>query len=74
MRTYTITCESGTVALVRARSADDAEREWDDAVRRRAADRWHDGASDAGGHCHVRPRRARLSMTDERLALARDYR
>lgn len=34
MRNYTITCVSGTVVLVRAASADAAERTWDAAVRR----------------------------------------
>ena len=34
MKNYTFTCDSGTVVLVRAKSAEEAEREWDASAER----------------------------------------
>jgi hypothetical protein len=64
MRNYTITCDSGTVALVRASSETAAEKAWDREV--------------AAGHAEERiaGTTSRASRSDVRqcVALGHDYR
>jgi hypothetical protein len=54
MRNYTITCESGTVVLVRARTAEQAEEEWDAAVRAGIAEERINGTTSPATRADVR--------------------
>lgn len=53
MRNYTITCESGTVILVRAKSAAEAEAEWDEAVERGDAEPRINGTTEPASRADV---------------------
>lgn len=54
MANYTITCVSGTVALVAARSAENAERDWDAAVAKGDAEERIGGTTERASRADTR--------------------
>lgn len=54
MRTYTITCKSGALVLVSARSAEEAECQWDEAVEAGDAEPRIAGTTERASRANIR--------------------